>query len=126
MVENQGNAYRTRGVIMAAVALMGIALGAILYGVAGVCITAVIGVVLIVLGIDIFVVGATYSSEPDKFGPSEQMYRTALGLVIALIGVILVIVGYDVSIWVAVAVLIIGIALIGLSTGLINSKKSKF
>ena len=53
------------------------------------------------------------------------MYRTALGLVIALIGVILVIVGYDVSIWVAVAVLIIGIALIGLSTGLINSKKSK-
>ena len=118
MVENQGNAYRTRGVIMAAVALMGIALGAILYGVAGVGITAVIGVVLIVLGID--------SSEPDKFGPSEQMYRTALGLVIALIGVILVIVGYDVSIWVAVAVLIIGIALIGLSTGLINSKKSKF
>lgn len=126
MVENQGNAYRTRGVIMAAVALMGIALGAILYGVAGVGITAVIGVVLIVLGIDIFVVGATYGSEPDKFGPSEQMYRTALGLVIALIGVILVIVGYDVSIWVAVAVLIIGIALIGLSTGLINSKKSKF
>ena len=126
MVENQGNAYRTRGVIMAAVALMGIALGAILYGVAGVGITAVIGVVLIVLGIDIFVVGATYNSEPDKFGPSEQMYRTALGLVIALIGVILVIVGYDVSIWVAVAVLIIGIALIGLSTGLINSKKSKF
>ena len=126
MVENQGNAYRTRGVIMAAVALMGIALGAILYGVAGVGITAVIGVVLIVLGIDIFVVGATYSSEPDMFGPSEQMYRTALGLVIALIGVILVIVGYDVSIWVAVAVLIIGIALIGLSTGLINSRKSKF
>lgn len=126
MVENQGNAYRVRGVVITAVALIGIAVGALLYGLADVGITVAIGVILIILGIDILAVGSTYSAEPDKFGPSEGMYRVAVGSVIALIGAIMVIVGYDVNIWVAVAVFIIGIALIGLATGLVNGRKAKF
>ncbi len=126
MAENQGNAYRVRGVVITAVALIGIAVGALLYGLADVGITVAIGVILAILGLDIFAVGSTYSAEPDKFGPSEKMYRAAMGLVITLIGAIMVILGYDVNIWVAVAVFIIGIALIGLATGLMNGRKSKF
>lgn len=111
---------------MAAVALIGIAICAVLYGVAGVDLLTVFGAFLVIIGADLFLVGATYSSAPDKFGPSEQMCRVAVGLLVAVIGIAVILIGLDVNMWVAVAVVIVGIALIGLATGLINSKKSKF
>lgn len=126
MVQNSGNAYRTRGVVVSALVLIAIAVGLILYGALDVAAVTTLGVVVIIIGIAVFAVGATYSTEPDKFGPSEQMYRVAAGLFAILIGIVLILLGQDVNTWVTVAVLIIGIALIGLASGLINSRKSKF
>ncbi|AGI48459.1 hypothetical protein TALC_01485 [Thermoplasmatales archaeon BRNA1] len=122
MVDNKGNAYRTRQLVIVFCVLIGLALALLAWGAAGLSALAAVGVFLIIFGGAVVAVGSTFSSKPDKFGPSEQMYRVSVGLVILLIGVVMVMTLADVSWYVYVAILIIGIAVIGLATGLINSR----
>lgn len=125
-MDNAGNGYRTRNMVIAAAVMIAVALGLLVWGIAGFSVVSTLGVVLLVIGFAIFAVGVTYSGVPDKFGPSEKMYRVAGGLVLVLLGIVCVITNYNASWVVYVAVLIIGLALIGLSVGLINSKHAKF
>ena len=127
MVDNKGNSYRTRGAVLAAGALIAAAVGLLVVGLAGMAWLNVLWIFLLIFGIVLAAAGATYSSTPDKFGPSEQAYRVVSGALLALIGLVGVLWSNIHADWyVYVAVLIIGIAVIGLSAALVGHKNSKF
>ena len=123
MVDNRGNAYRTRAALTAGIVLIGAAVALIAYMAAGLALLSAVGVFVLVLGVAVFSMSFGYSSAPDKFGPSERDYRLAMGLVIALIGTVLLMTGLNLEWYWLVAILIIGIAVIGMMMAAINSRK---
>ena len=123
MVDNRGNAYRTRAALTAGIVLIGAAVALIAYMAAGLALLSAVGVFVLILGVAVFSMSFGYSSAPDKFGPSERDYRLAMGLVIALIGTVLLMTGLNLEWYWLVAILIIGIAVIGMMMAVINSRK---
>jgi len=123
MVDNRGNAYRTRAALTAGIVLIGAAVALIAYKAAGLALLSAVGVFVLILGIAIFAMSFGYSSAPDKFGPSERDYRLAMGLVITLIGIVLLMTGLNLEWYWLVGILIIGIAVIGMMMAVINSRK---
>ena len=123
MVDNRGNAYRTRAALTAGIVLIGAAVALIAYMAAGLALLSAVGVFVLILGVAVFSMSFGYSSAPDKFGPSERDYRLAMGLVIALIGAVLLMTGLNLEWYWLVAILIIGIAVIGMMMAVINSRK---
>ena len=123
MVDNRGNAYRTRAALTAGIVLIGAAVALIAYMAAGLALLSAVGVFVLILGVAVFSMSFGYSSAPDKFGPSERDYRLAMGLVIALIGAVLLMTGLNLEWYWLVAILIIGIAVIGMMMAAINSRK---
>jgi hypothetical protein len=83
-------------------------------------------VLVLAVGLTIAALSHMYSAAPDKFGPSESAYRLIVGAVIALIGAMIVLVGLEVELYVVIAILIIGIAAIGLCATFIGNKTSKY
>ena len=123
MVDNRGNAYRTRAALTAGIVLIGAAVALIAYKAAGLALLSAVGVFVLILGIAIFAMSFGYSSAPDKFGPSERDYRLAMGLVITLIGIVLLMTGLNLEWYWLVGILIIGFAVIGMMMAVINSRK---
>ena len=123
MVDNRGNAYRTRAAITAGIVLIGAAVAILAYFAAGLGAAAAAGIFILIMGVAILAMSFGYSSAPDKFGPGERDYRMAMGLVITLIGAVAIIAGTGLEWYWLVAVLIIGIALIGIAMALMNSRK---
>ena len=103
--------------------LIGAAVALIAYMAAGLALLSAVGVFVLILGVAVFSMSFGYSSAPDKFGPSERDYRLAMGLVIALIGAVLLMTGLNLEWYWLVAILIIGIAVIGMMMAVINSRK---
>lgn len=126
MVENTGNSYRTRQAVVAAFVLIALALAIIVYGATDAGASGAVGVFLLITGIGITVLSFLFSNEPDKFGPSELMYRLVAGLLILIVGLAVLLYALDVEGYVIAAVVIIAIALIGLCTALINGKNTKY
>lgn len=123
MVDNKGNAYRTRELVIVFCVLIGLALALVAWGTGFVSAVPAVGIFLIVTGLAITAVGLTFSGTPDKFGPSEQLYRVAMGPLIAVIGAVLLLTNYSLEWYIYAAILIVGIAVIGLTVGLISSRK---
>ncbi len=123
MVDNRGNAYRTRGAITAAIVLIGAVVAMLAYFAAGLGGLTSVGIFVLILGIAILAMAPGYSGVPDKFGPGERDYRLALGLLILVIGIAVVIAGSGTEWYWSVAVIIIGIAVIGIAMALINNRK---
>lgn len=127
MVDNKGNSYRTRGAVVTAAAIIAIALGLLICGLGHLAWLNMLWIFLLVFGLALIAVGFVYSSVPDKFGPSEQTYRVAAGAVLALFGFVGIIwQNTKVGWFVYVAVLLIGIALIGMTVAVGTRKSSKF
>ena len=126
MVENTGNKYRTREAVVAAFVLIALALAVIVYGATDAGVTGSLAAFLIVAGIGIAVMSALFDSTPDKFGPSEMIYRLVVGVIIFAVGLVCLLFAFDVSTYVIVAVFIIIIAVLGLCVALVNGKKSKY
>ncbi|MCQ2070432.1 MAG: hypothetical protein MJZ68_04825 [archaeon] len=126
MSTNSGNKYRTSQVFMLAALLISIAAAVLIYGLTDLGVGATVGAFLLIFGAAMIVVSLTYSKTPDKFGPSESMYRMVFGAILVLVGIVAVLYSFSVDWFVYVAVFLIGIALIGLCAGLTNSKKSKY
>ena len=123
MVDNRGNAYRTRGAISAAIVLIGAAVAMLAYFAAGVSGLTTLGIFVVILAIAILAVAPFYSGSPDKFGPGERDYRLAMGLLVLVIGIALLVTGFGLEWYWAVAIVVIGIAVIGIVMALVNNRK---
>jgi hypothetical protein len=127
MTDNKGNNYRIRNTVVFAGALIALAVGLLIVGLANLAWINLLWIFMLVFGIVLAVVGTTYNSTPDKFGPSEQIYRIAIGALLALFGLIgLLWSNACTEYYICLAVLLIGIAVIGLAVALSNHKTSKF
>ena len=84
MVDNRGNAYRTRAAITAGIVLIGAAVAILAYFAAGLGAAAAAGIFILIMGVAILAMSFGYSSAPDKFGPGERDYRMAMGLVMVI------------------------------------------
>ena len=126
MTENTGNAYRTKQAVVAAFVLIAAAAAILVIGLTDIGAAGALGVFLLIVGIGMAVLSLMFSGEPDKFGPSEKVYRLDFGLILAIIGLICIMISYHVAWYAYVAVLLIGIAIVGLLTALSNSKKTKY
>ena len=78
------------------------------------------------VALTIAVLSHMYSAAPEKFGPSESAYRLVMGAIVTLIGAIIILYGLEVELYVVIAILIIGIAAIGLCATFIGNKTSKY
>jgi membrane protein YdbS with pleckstrin-like domain len=123
MVDNRGNAYRTRGAISAAIVLIGAVVAMLAYFAAGVGGITALGIFVAILAIAILAVAPFYSGSPDKFGPGERDYRLAMGLLVLVIGIALLVTGSGLEWYWAVAIVVIGIAVIGIVMALVNNRK---
>ena len=123
MVDNRGNAYRTRGAISAAIVLIGAVVAMLAYFAAGVGGITALGIFVVILAIAILAVAPFYSGSPDKFGPGERDYRLAMGLLVLVIGIALLVTGSGLEWYWAVAIVVIGIAVIGIVMALVNNRK---
>lgn len=125
MTENKGNAYRMKQVWSTFFVIIALAVAIALYWGADTSALVAVGAAVLIIGIAIAGVGATHDRTPDKFVPSEMIYRVVAGLFVILIGITMIVVEYSEA-WVAAVVFIVGIALIGLLAALNNSKHSKY
>lgn len=126
MVENTGNKYRTREAVVAAFVLIALALAVIIYGATDAGLLGAFAAFLIVTGIGLAVMSVMFDSTPDKFGPSEMMYRMVFGTLLFVAGLACLLYTFDVKGYVILAVVILAIAVIGLCAALVNGKKSKY
>lgn len=126
MVENTGNKYRTTQAITAGLVLIAAAAAILVWGLTDLGIGAVVGIFLAVVGVAVAVMSLMHSAEPDKFGPSEKVYRLVFGFVLILVGMVGILSAFDLGWYVYAAVLLIGIALIGICTAVSNSNKTKY
>ena len=123
MVDNRGNAYRTRGAISAAIVLIGAVVAMLAYFAAGLSALTTLGIFVLILGISILSVAPFYSGTPDKFGPGERDYRLAMGLLVLVVGIAFMMAGAGMEWYWSVAVVVIGIAVIGIVMALVNNRK---
>jgi hypothetical protein len=85
-----------------------------------------VGVVVLIAGAVTSVLALGYSATPDKFGPSEAMYRLAAGAVAADVGVVLLLAAFtSLGAVILVAIFLIILAVVGISVALINGKEGK-
>lgn len=126
MVENTGNPYRTHQAIVACVLLIAVAAVILLTGYFGLSLIVAAGVLILAVGLTIAALAHMYSAAPDKFGPSESAFRLIIGAVIAVVGAVVVLIGFEVELYVVIAILITGIAAIGLCATFIGNKTSKY
>lgn len=122
MTDNKGSGYRTLGAVTAGGMLIALALAAILYGTETVGVAGALGVFLLIAGIILAVASIKYSGAADKFGPSEADFRLVGGVLLAAVGAIIVIVDYGAAWYVAAAVLLIVVAVLGIAMALKNNK----
>lgn len=125
-MENTGNSYRTRQAVSICGALIALAVTVLLVGVYGVSLIVGAGAFLLIIGALIAIISLSFDGTADKFGPSERDFRLIVGLVVAIIGITAMLVGYDTNIYVTIAVLIIGIAIIGLLATFRGNRSSKY
>lgn len=78
------------------------------------------------VGIGIAALSLMFSGTPDKFGPSERVYRLVAGVLLAIIGAVLLLHGFGAAWYILIAVLLIGIAILGALTAISNSKQAKY
>ena len=126
MVENTGNPYRTHQAIVACTLLIAVAAVILLVGYFGLSLIMAAGVLILAVGLVIAGLAHIYSAAPEKFGPSESVYRLIIGAVIAVVGAVIVLIGFEVELYIVIAILIIGIAAIGLCATFIGNKTSKY
>ena len=125
-MDNTGNMYRTKQALVAAFVLIAVALAVIIYGATGLGAKGAVGVLLLIIGVGIAAMSLMFSGEPDKFGPSEKVFRLVMGVIIALVGAVILLWTAGAAWYILAAVLLIGIALLGAFTAVSNSKKSKY
>ena len=125
-MENTGNAYRTRQAMVGAFILIAAALAIVVYGATNLGALAAVGIFVLVLGIGIAALSLMFSGTPDKFGPSEKVFRLVAGVILALIGAVLLLHVWGAAWYILVAVLLVGIAVLGALTALSNSKNAKY
>ena len=125
-MENTGNAYRTRQALVGAFILIAAALAIMVYGATDLGALAALGIFLLVLGIGIAAMSLMFNGTPDKFGPSEKVYRLVMGVIIAIVGAVLLLHTAGAAWYILVAVLLIGIAVLGAVTAISNSKNAKY
>ena len=125
-MENTGNAYRTRQAMVGAFILIAAALAIVVYGATNLGALAAVGIFVLVLGIGIAALSLMFSGTPDKFGPSEKVFRLVAGVILALIGTVLLLHVWGAAWYILVAVLLVGIAVLGALTALSNSKNAKY
>ena len=120
-----GNKTRTLSAITAGMFLIALAIGIIAYKATETGgITIIIWVLALVFGLMLCMISTAYSDKEIKGVPSEMMYRFAVGSFVALIGlsgILWTLTKLD-SMYI-LAIFIIGLAAIGISVALINSKK---
>ncbi len=126
MVENTGNKYRTREGVVIVFVLIALAFAVIIYGATDAGLLGAIAAFLIVTGVGLVVMSALFDSTPDKFGPSEMMYRTVFGAILTVVGLACLMYSCDMKGYIIGAVVLICIAVIGLYATLVNGKKSKY
>ena len=123
MVDNKGNAYRTRGALTLGIVIIGLAVMILAYFAAKLSLTVSFGVFLLIMGVALLVMSPGYTSAPDKFGPGERDYRVAMGALIVIIGAVLVLTTFNLDWYWYVAIVIIGVAVLGMAMAVVNSKK---
>ncbi|MCQ2079297.1 MAG: hypothetical protein MJZ38_04495 [archaeon] len=126
MVENTGNSYRTAQAVVAGFIIIAVAVAVILWGATDLGAVSIAGVFLFIVGLMFAVLSLLFNGTPDKFGASERSYRLTIGLLLIVVGAVMIIAGFNVELYITVAVLLIGIAVIGICTALSNSKKTKY
>ncbi len=125
-MENTGNKYRTREAVVVAFVLIALAFAVIIYGATDAGFVGALGAFLAVAGVGLAALSMLFDSTPDKFGPSEMLYRMVFGILMFVAGVVCLMHAYDVKWYITVAVVIIAIAVVGLCAALVNGKNSKY
>jgi len=125
-MENTVNAYRTHQALVGAFILIAAALAIVIYGATDLGALAAAGIFILVVGIGIAALSLMFSGTPDKFGPSERVYRLVAGVLLAIIGAVLLLHGFGAAWYILIAVLLIGIAILGALTAISNSKQAKY
>jgi hypothetical protein len=116
---------RTTSAVTLGLVIIALAVGLIVYYLTD-NVLGGISVIILVAGIALASTSIGFSGVPDKYGPSDFLYRLVVGLVVAVIGVIILISAFtDVSGIILAAIFIIAIAVIGIFAALVNGKGGK-
>jgi hypothetical protein len=116
---------RTTSAVTLGLVIIALAVGLIVYYLTD-SIPGGIAVTILVAGIAVASTSIGYSGTPDKYGPSDLLYRLVAGLVVAVIGVIILIYAFtDLSAIILVAIFLVAIALIGIFAAIFNGKGGK-
>ncbi|MCL2031778.1 MAG: hypothetical protein FWG96_00665 [Methanomassiliicoccaceae archaeon] len=79
---------------------------------------------MLIFGIALFVLSFMYPRESGKFGPSAFTYIMAWGVIAAAVGTVGILSVYtDISIWILAAILLIVLAVEGMTIAFMNGKK---
>ncbi len=123
MVDNRGNAYRTRAALTAGIALIGLAVAILGYFALDLGALPSVGIFVLAVGLGILLLSPGYSGTPDKFGPSEMDFRLVGGTLIAAVGFLLILTLCNLEWYVYVVVFIIVVAILGMLMAVRNSRK---
>jgi hypothetical protein len=116
---------RTTSAVTLGLIIIALAVGLIVYHLTD-SIPGGIAVIILVAGIALASTSLGFSGTPDKYGPSDSLYRLVVGLVVAVIGVIILVYAFtDLSAIILVAIFLIAIALIGIFAAVFNGKGGK-
>ncbi len=125
MVDNRGNAYRTRAALTAGIALIGLGIAGLCFFMFDVGALPALGIFVLFIGLGILALSPGYTGTPDKFGASERDYRIVAGILAAVIGALLILTLLNLEWYVYVFVLIIAVAVLGMAMAVVNSRKIK-
>jgi len=104
--------------------LLSVAAGIIVWQITDEGIGVALCMILLIFGIGLFALSFLDSGVPSKFGPSESTYKLVIGIIIAVFGVAgLLNIFTDLSIWILAALVIIVVAVLGITIALTNGKK---
>ncbi|MDR2845665.1 MAG: hypothetical protein LBV63_00120 [Candidatus Methanoplasma sp.] len=116
---------RTTSAVTLGLVIIALAVGLIVYYLTD-SIPGGISAIILVAGIAVASTSIGFSGTPDKYGPSDFLYRLVVGLVMAVVGVIILIYAFtDLSTIILAAIFLVAIALIGIFAAVFNGKGGK-
>jgi hypothetical protein len=115
---------RTLSAVSLGVFIIALAIGFLAYMALDKGVLVILWVTALIFGVALCLMSSLFSDKTTGAGPSDRMYRLAVGAFVALVGLVGLIYTATTVDWIYVLVIfLIGIALIGITVALINNKK---
>ncbi len=115
---------RTLSAVSLGMFIIALAIGIIAYMALDKGVLIILWVTALIFGLTLCLMSNLFSDKTTGAGPSERIYRLAVGAFVALIGIVgLMYTATNIDWIYLIAIFLIGIAAIGIAIALINNKK---